>query len=329
MSDTTAEPTTDLPPDDDGWDAELIAAMEEALRGTSDADVEAPEAPEAAEEPEAPEVAQEAPEPVVEEPEAPTGFDSVLGQVGMSPEDAEQIIRWASTLTPEQVQAVNAALSPTTPEPAASGHGSPGVSSPAPGEVPPIPDLPDLSLLQEAVPGIGDFLQAQRQALLTQQQELEALRSQQRAIAEAEAKRNQSVTSAAVDAGIAAFRETYPDLAEEQVDAVLRRATDLQVLGPLTQQFGGDVAKATTEALNTAMWSDPTMQQVLVQQRLDALASERSETEARRRRAASLSGSSGSVPGSRSSAAPANLTPEQRRDEMVKAVAAEIAGRAS
>lgn len=325
MSDITTEPSTE--PTDE-WDAALIAAMEEAMGGgesaaepevVADPEVTEPEAPAASEE-----VVEESEAPA--EPEAPAGFDSVLGQVGMSPEDAEQIIRWAATLSPEQVQAVNAALAPPT-EAAASGHGSPVASSAATGEVPPIPDLPDLSLLSEAVPGIGEFLAAQRQTLLEQQRALEILRAEQAALAEAEAKRNQSVTSAAVDAGISAFRESYPDFTDEQFDAVMRRATDLQVLGPLTQQFGGDIAKATTEALNTALWSDPTMQETLVQRRLDALAAERAETEEKRRKAASLSGSSGSVPGSRSSAAPVNLTPEQRRDQMVKAIAAEIAGR--
>lgn len=320
MSDTTIDPTTEAetPADPSSeWDAQIAEAMEAAF---ASADTAEPVVDDEVE-----------PEPVAEveipaEPEPPAGLSGVIGEIGVDEATAEQIIRWAAGLTPEQVEAVNASLAPS---PAASGHGSPAPVDPGAGESSSLPDLPDLELLSEAIPGFKEYLTSVDAAMRAQQVELERVRSQQSTLVETEAQRTKAQTDAQIDAGIETFRQQYSDLDDDAFDRVLRRATDLQVLPGLISQHQGRIDVAMSEALTTAMWSDPQMQDRLVQARLDALTSEQEATRNRRRKAASLSGGSGSVPGSRTTAAPVNLTPEQRRQQMIESVAAEIQGRAS
>lgn len=315
MSDVHIDPeVTEESPADDDWDAALLAALESAYQGTTDE----PELEDI--EPELEEVEPE-PEPEVE-PEAPSAFYE-----GIPDDRARQMLEWVASLDDEQVQKINAALAPE-PTAAASGHGTPAPTAPADGAGDALPDMPDLSLLAEAVPGFAEYLAAVDRSVRTGQTRIDSLGRQQASLADIEAKRNRAATDAAIDAGIEAFREANP-LSDTQFDSVMQRATDLQVLPSLVTRFNGDVSAAMQEALGTAMWSDPNLREELVQYRLNAIGEQQVETKARKQRAASLSGGSGSVPGSRTSAAPVTLTPEQHRDAMVQKIAAEINGRVS
>lgn len=320
MSEITTDPT-DTPADPSAeWDAQIAEAMEAAFAAPPADDEPAPEV-----EPE-PVAAEEPPAPEPEEP--PAGLAGVINEVGVDETTAEQILRWAAGLTPEQVEAVNASL--TQPPPAASGHGPAAPQAPADGAAgSSLPDMPDITLLAEAVPGFKEYLSGVDATMRAQQIELERVRSQQTTLVESEAQRTQRQTNEQIDAGIASFREQYADIDDQSFERVLQRATDLQVLPGLVSQHSGQVDKAMADALTTAMWSDPDMRDRLVQATLNDITSQQEATRERRQKAASLSGGSGSVPGSRTTAAPVNLTREQHRAQMIESVAAEIQGRAS
>lgn len=295
------------------------------------------------------------PEPT---PEPPAAVSDVLAGLDVTEDEAREVIAWAKSLTPEQVDAVNAALAnpvsapapspaaapyappavntPPGVPPAASGYGYPAPPAPAVGAglndpvTPPavgqpgMPVVPDLGVLAEVAPELGTYLQQQATLFQQQQQQLAWFQAEQQRIAAADAARNEERINAQIAVGADEFRAAYPQLSEQDVQRIARRATELQVMPALVQQNQGAVDKAFVQAMNTAMWSDPTYQDQLVQARLDEFASQQAETQQRRGKAASLNGGGGSVSRATQAAAPADMTPEQRRQALIAGVAAGI-----
>jgi hypothetical protein len=329
------------PDDTDDRFAEMAASLAAEFEARSGAaptvDDEDPE-PVSVEMPaEAAETPLEAPVPAAE-PEP--GLSGILTDLGLAERDAAEVLRWAASLSDEQVQRINSALlvdqsAPSGAPTAASGHGEPAAAPPAAGsDVPPAqgqPGMPirppDLGALSEFAPELGTYLEQQAQLLSAQQQQIVSFQQAQAEQARREAEAAQSQAQVQIEAGEKVFRDTYAWASDEDVQAIARRAASLQVMPALVQQHGGAVDKAFVAAMETALWSDPSYRDRLVQQRVNEFAETQQQTTERRRKASALTSGGGSVSRAPQQAAPADMTPEQRREAMARTIAQSIADR--
>lgn len=328
-TDTGSEPVDEfdgLALDDDALRA-FVSEFDPSLGATPDTEGDDEDDAPAAEAEPAPE-----PEPAVE---APSALDTVLAELGLDPDDAANVLRYATRAAHDPVQPPPPATPAVPPtyggQTAASGYGNPasvpateaGVNDPTATPVGQAgaPQRPDLSILEELIPGLSDYfgnLEAQQRAA---QERFALFEAQQQELARAEAERQQATAAKAIEVGVGQFRDRYPTLDDQQFQRVLDRAAALQVMPRLVAEHGGDHVAATVAALDLAAWHDEQTRASLMQAQLDAFASQQVETRERKGKAASLSPTSGSVPRTATAAAPADMTPDQRR----KALEAEIA----
>ena len=198
--------------------------------------------------------------------------------------------------------------------------GQPGVPV-TPQQAAGIPDpRAALGPLAELAPELIDYLAARDAQLAQQAQALEFYQRQQADLAQRAARDEQSRREAQIAAGHEAFKSSHPDLTDVDLHYLAQRAANLQVMAGLVQQHNGDVTAAYQDALTTAMYSDPTYRDRVIQSQVDQFATSQADLQERKANAASLSGSGGSIP-RLSQPAPAEMTPDQRRAAMARFVA--------
>lgn len=113
--------------------------------------------------------------------------------------------------------------------------------------------------------------------------------------AQMQAAQQRQEADAKVNAGLAAFMaDTGLDPAVSE--ALLARVGQLQMLPGLVNQHGGDIALATQDALSQVAWLDPTARQAMALKEGMVDTGEATAADARRQKAASLTGGSGSIP---------------------------------
>lgn len=293
----------------------------------------APDVPASVEEPDAtgdvpPVVPGGAPEPIV-----PAAFTLPDG-TAIPADEASQQLAWLRSLTPAQVQAVQAALNPAPQpqvySPAASGPGVPapvvpvGGTPAGAGYAPPLAQpapVVDWSVLDAAVPGAGTVIASLQQQTQAQAQQLAAYQQQQAELAAQQAQSQQSQTQAQVDAAWDTYRAAHTDLASTDLDYIYQRGVQMQTFPALVRQHNGNIEAALHATLDGAMWSDPRFRDRALQSSMTQTAQVQAGIDAKKNRMAALNGTTGTVPRSGRPTNPATLTPQQR----TAAIAAELA----
>lgn len=148
-------------------------------------------------------------------------------------------------------------------------------------------------------PEVVTALRAQHAATQTQMaqvtQQFDQVRQYMEGQTQVQMAQQQQAANAQVTTGIQTFMgETGFD--QVTSDGLLRKVGELQILPRLVDQYNGDIAQATRDALTQVAWLDPTARQAMAAK--DGLVSttEAAQVQARRAKAASLSGGGGSVP---------------------------------
>jgi hypothetical protein len=215
---------------------------------------------------------------------------------GRPPEPAEyqgllELADWANNLSPEQQQAINAALSnpqaftQPQPQPAATPNNE-RVSQ------------TDLTALEEQY-GEDDPMVV---LLRRQQQELEQLRN---ATIEQSQQRTQQQVVQGLTAGTESFRSKFTIENDLEFDRLQGAVASAGIFPAFVQTYG-DVAVAIEKALEYQYWQDPTFRERELQRRIDATKESQRQHAARQRKAASVTGTGGN--GASRTEAPAKNT---------------------
>lgn len=183
--------------------------------------------------------------------------------------------------------------------------------------LPPLDDE-DLSYLPPAVQArlraIDEMearLREQQQAVHRTSSEVEQYQQQQAAAAAAAAY------SQAVEVGLATFRDSHPDLTDDDIITIRQEAAQLGIASRIAEQTG-DPVRAVNESMEIAFLRSPEFRQ----RELDALQQQVAQEAQRRRKIDAVAGNSGSAP--RTTRAPS--TPEERMAAMVEELRAATRG---
>lgn len=201
---------------------------------------------------------------------------------GRKPNAAEldgllQLADWANSLTPEQQDAINRALS-------GGGTVQEQVQSPSPAPEPTIED----PILKAAIEQYGEddpiVLHLQRQ-----QDELAELkgRYQQEFAQTARANAVQ-----AIEAGSGTFKAQV-EIEDVDIDRLQGAVTRAGIFPAFVQANGGDIAQATVKALEWAFWQDEVCRERELQKRLSNHSTVQQNHEGRKAKAASVTGTGG------------------------------------
>lgn len=232
----------------------------------------------------------------------------------LTPEDAQQMAQtfaWAQSLTPDQVQRVNQALSGEAPV----------ATAPPAGSAPPAqaPALPPLDLGEYVEPETAKQIEAYVQAAIAAstsplQEQIEAY--QQRALADEQARvrAEQQRIEAEIKGGQDRFSEAHPELSAEELAALEMRVRQSGSIGTLWQMNGGDATKAAQDALEMALMSDEQLRAKAV---ASMAARERQQQEEDAQRLQDISALSG---GGGGSAAPADTMTAGEPDSLEDAI---------
>lgn len=197
---------------------------------------------------------------------------------------------WANSLTPEQQEAINRALSPSLAGDAAGGQGQ--GSSP--------PSDPD-PLLDDVIAQYGDD-DPLVQAFRKQQEQVAELRQsyQQRYAQEQQTQAINEINTTTAD-----FRSSIPDLTDDDIDR-LQGAVARAGVFPSLVQHHGSVGLAMKEALNWAYWNDEVCREREISRRAAEHPTVQGAHQQRQAKAASVTGTGGN--GASRTEAPAKNT---------------------
>jgi hypothetical protein len=300
--DINADDTDDTAADDD---TDLSAETEpsEEEDDTSESQPDEEEADDASEDTEDDEETDEAPDESrsggdADDSPQPAAAGLTVGDRTLTSEQAEQALAvydWASQLTPQHMQAINALLS--------GQYRLEPVDAPAAQAAQPEPQVEDD--LDELEPAVA--------------QRIRDLEARLEAVTATQDNGEQERITAALQHGAQQFAAEYK-LEPAEMERLEQAIVQYQSLtGHI--RYTGDYAAGMRSALEQAYWADPELRsralnaQIVEQAAKDA--ETRQQTSAKKRKAGSLSGSGGSVPRT----APVPSTPQDKRAAMVAEIA--------
>lgn len=248
-----------------------------------------------------------------------------------------ELYDWATSLVPEQHQAINDLLSgnyylvPRDPSQLAqpgqpgyvpvqgSGGGSPVheppvTQPPAPAPTPPIDP--------------GAFLDpAAAQHMQALQDRIDAMAAQQQVQAQQQAEQQFSQQQAVLQAGLIAAKDEFKaahQLTDADLDRVIARTTSMQVIPGLIASNPGNPKAAFVGGFEAALYSDPVLRHQAIQREAAIEAERARKLTEKKGRASSVGGTGGPVP--RTAPARRPLTPEQAVDGMTAEIEAAMNG---
>jgi hypothetical protein len=219
---------------------------------------------------------------------------------------------WATSLPDAQKDQINALLSgqyelvPRGTTPPAAAPASSGVPSPTPDE-----DYLDPAVARD---------------IAAMNERVAAMEAQAATYAQAQHREMEQQRIQAIAAGQAAIRDKF-SLSDAELEQLIASTTQAQIIPALAAQYPNDPLKAFTTALETTYFSNPTFQQREVQRRMDEASAQAEQVAAKRRKAASLAGSSAPVP--REEKPLTALTPDQAQLSMIEELKAAMNGSGS
>ncbi len=259
--------------------------------------------------------------PLVEPPITAQGVDlnaiarQVYGDVPITQEQALalfQIQQDLQSLTPEQREELGRVLY-GTPQPQPQGQPQPSQPSPAPVASPGGYDYspdPMLAEIEEDYPEIARALRAQQE--LTQRQ-LADLASWRDSYEREQYQQRQEAYNRGASAGMQAWRQAHPEFTEEELVAIAVRSGAGNYAGILVQQ-GYTPEQAVMTALDTAVMTDPTYRQKVIDAEVARREQEINQNLSKKQKAAAITGGGG--PPSRELPVPNLTDPDARRAAM-------------
>lgn len=283
-------------------------------------------------------------DPVVTPPAPlyPVAEPLTIGNLTIPRDQAEQQLTWLNSLTPDQQNAIAQALAapaPATPQSPASAASGPGVPAPvaqvyqAPATAPtgspagvgaavPTLDPESLAVLEAAAPGIGAYFAAQQSQTAQQAAQLAAYQQSVQQQSIQQAQQAQLQTQAQIDAAHQSYVTLHPEFAPTDIDVIAQRGAQLQILPSMMRQHNGDLTAAYHATLDAAMWADPVTRDRAVQAQFAASQQAQQQINSRRTRAASLSGTTGTVPRGLSATPVAQMSPQDKHAAITEAISA-------
>ena len=241
----------------------------------------------------------------VEEPAAtvPTVDDEALyfGGQPFQREDVEQLVTWAASLSPDQMQAIQYALNAEQPAPVDESDTG----------------RPELNLEDVLDPELAKYVTDQFSYL---NEEIENLRANQIEQIQIEKNREHQLLESAFEEARTGVTEKL-GLSDSDAEALIQATNQSGLVAYLAQQKGlGAPVDLFTEALETTYWMTPEFRERQVAVQAETAVAEQRDLDAKKSRAAAVSGTSASA--ARSKVEP--QTHEERFSAMVQEIAAEI-----
>lgn len=208
-----------------------------------------------------------------------------------------QLAEWASQLTPEQSAAINNALA--DPSRYLAPQNQPVQQTQQQD------DTPD--------PLVEEF--GEDHPLIQRIRQLEQAQQQ---FANTTVEQRQQKMLADISAGAEQFKTKYSDLSDIELEQLQGAVAQSRIFPGFVQASNGDVTKAMQDALDYAYWQNPTFRQREADKQLAAQEDQRKADATRKKKAASVTGSSGN-------GASRTAAPPKTNDDRWAAVAAGIA----
>lgn len=278
-------------------------------------------------------------------PDAPVQPESVqIGDWDLPAEHipaVRELYDWATNLPAEQHQAINDLLSgnyylvPRDPSQVPPGYvpvqGSGGGSpvheppvtqppAPAPAPAPTSTPIDPGAFLDPAAAAHMQALQDRLDQMAASQQQ------QQQQQAQVEFNRQQSILQAGLIAAKDEFKAKH-GLSDDDLNRVIDRTTQMQVIPGLIQRHVGDPKSAFVNGFEAAFYSDPVLRHAAIQREAAIEAERAAELTRKKGRASSVGASSGPVP--RTAPARKPLTSDQTVDAMAAEIEAAMNGAAN
>ncbi len=234
--------------------------------------------------------------------EAPSSF-TIDGR-NLTEGDMRQVLQvadWASSLSPDQVNAIDAVLSgeyEIVPRGAAASVPQPGAAAPG------VDDDDEYDDLDPKVKARLDHLT----------NTVETLSKSQSSVFEEQQRRVNEEVVASIRVGASKF-QTATGLTDDEREVLTQRVVQLQILPGYANQYRGDPATAMEKAMEAVYWQTPEYREREVQKQLAQERKTTSKETTRKTKASSLTSGGGSVPRVEPSA-----TKDQRREQMKREI---------
>ena len=251
-------------------------------------------------------VGDESDEHDVPDPEPVAAEDDSLYFAGQpfARQDVEQLVTWAAGLSPDQLQLIDYAL-----------RNGIDLSEPEPVVEDTAPRM--ISVEDALDPELALYVNQQFSAL---NDEIAMLRETQMSQVEIEQARERQVLEAAFEEARTGVAERL-GLSDDDAQALIERTNQSGIVSFLAQQQGlGSPTNLFSQALETTYWSTPEFREKSLAQQAEVAAGEQRDLDAKKKRAASVGGTSASA--SRTKSEP--KTHDERFSAMVAEIAQEI-----
>jgi hypothetical protein len=242
--------------------------------------------------------------PVDDEPVTEDDASLYFGGQPFARQDVEQLVTWAAGLSTDQLQLIDYAL-----------RNGIDLSEPEPVVEDTAPQM--ISVEDALDPELALYVNNQFAAL---NEEISMLRETQMSQVEVEQARERQVLEAAFEEARTGVAERL-GLSDDDAQALIERTNQSGIVSFLAQQQGlGSPTNLFSQALETTYWSTPEFREKSLTQQAEVAATEQRDLDAKKKRAASVGGTSASA--SRSKSEP--KTHDERFSAMVAEIAQEI-----
>lgn len=172
---------------------------------------------------------------------------------------------WASSLTPEQQQAINQALAGPTPQP----------------QPQPQPQLSEPDPLEEQYGDDPLYLR------------IKQLEDQQRQVYAQQAEEAQRQAVVQLNQGLEVFKSSYAHLQDSDLEALQSAVAQSGILPGFVSANNNNVQLAMQKALEYAYWQTPSYREAEIQRRMEAERAAQQQHDTRKKKAASVTGTGG------------------------------------